>query len=79
MPGVSGGHGHDYYVDVGNWMTVDEYNERRLQERNFDALYTAPQDRWAWDTDAHRAEMEIRASSPTAPSTASSISWAAWC
>lgn len=57
--GVHGGHGHDFYVDVGNWMTVDQFNQRRLQERNFDALYTDPSDHWAWDTDAHRAEMEM--------------------
>jgi hypothetical protein len=57
--GVQGGHGHDFYVDVGNWMTVDQFNQRRLQERNFEALYTDPHDRWQWDTDAHRAEMEM--------------------
>jgi len=56
--GVIGDHGHDFYVDVGNWMSVDEYNERRLQGREYDALYTAPEDRWRWDTDEHRAEME---------------------
>jgi hypothetical protein len=56
--GVTGNHAHDYYVDVGNWMTVDQFNEKRLQERNFDAMYTDPHDQWAWDTDAHRAEME---------------------
>ncbi len=56
--GVTGGHGHDFYVDVANWMTVEEYNERRLQERNFDALYTSPLDHWAWDSNTHRAQME---------------------
>ena len=57
--GVQGSHSHDYYVDVGNWMTVDQFNERRLQERNFDALYTSPSDQWSWDSDAHRAQMEM--------------------
>jgi hypothetical protein len=56
--GVIGDHGHDFYVDVGNWMSVDEFNERRLREREFDALYTATQDRWYWDTDEHRGQME---------------------
>jgi hypothetical protein len=55
---VSGSHGHDFYVDVGNWMTTAEFNEARLEERNFDALYTSPQDQWSWDTNTHRAEME---------------------
>lgn len=56
--GVVGDHDHDFYVDVANWMTVDEYNERRLQQRDFDALYTSAADYWAWDTEDHRAEME---------------------
>lgn len=56
--GVTGEHDHDFYVDVGNWMSVDDYNEKRLQERNYDALYTSPEDRWQWDSDEHRGQME---------------------
>jgi hypothetical protein len=56
--GVVGNHDHDFYVDVGNWMSVDEYNERRLRDRQFDALYTSPEDRWYWDSEDHRGEME---------------------
>ncbi len=58
--GVVGGHGHDFYVDVGNWMSVDDFNEQRLRERNFDQLYVLDSDRWRWDTDQHRAEMRTR-------------------
>jgi hypothetical protein len=58
--GVMGDHDHDYYVDVGNWMNVDDFNERRLQERSFGELYTAEADRWEWDSDQHRAEMRNR-------------------
>jgi hypothetical protein len=57
--GVQGSHGHDFYVDVGNWLNVDQFNERRLQSRQFDLLYTDPADHWAWDSDAHRAQMEM--------------------
>jgi hypothetical protein len=56
--GVEADHGHAFYVDVGNWMTVDQFNQQRLLNRQYDALYTASSDRWAWDTDAHRAQME---------------------
>jgi hypothetical protein len=56
--GVVGNHDHDFYVDVGNWMSVDEYNERRLRDRQFDALYTSPEDRWYWDSEDHRGQME---------------------
>jgi len=58
--GVVGNHGHGFYVDVGNWTSVDEFNERRLQERQFDQLYVRDSDRWQWDTDQHRAEMRSR-------------------
>jgi hypothetical protein len=56
--GVTGIRGHDFYVDVGNWMNVDQYNEQRLRDREFAALYTSPSDRWAWDSDQHRSQME---------------------
>jgi hypothetical protein len=58
--GVVGNHPHDFYVDVGNWISVDAYNERRLQERNFDQLYTGADEQWQWDSDQHRAEMRLR-------------------
>ncbi|HEY3294338.1 MAG TPA: hypothetical protein VGL38_02770 [bacterium] len=56
--GVKGSHSHDFYVDVGNWTNTDQFNQRRLQQRQFDALYTDPADQWAWDSDAHRSLME---------------------
>jgi hypothetical protein len=56
--GVNGDHGHDFYVDVGNWMTVNQFNEQRLRDRAFDRLYTDVRDRWYWDSDEHRSEME---------------------
>jgi len=56
--GVAGDHEHDFYVDVGNWMSVDQYNEQRLRDRNYEALYNSASDRWVWDTDAHRSKME---------------------
>jgi hypothetical protein len=56
--GISGDHGHAFYVDVGNWLTVDQFNQQRLLNRQYDELYTDPVERWAWDTDAHRAQME---------------------
>jgi hypothetical protein len=56
--GVQGAHSHDFYVDVANWMTVDQFNEQRLRDRSFDRLYTSSADRWSWDTNEHRASME---------------------
>ncbi|MBU1936248.1 hypothetical protein KKG05_02535 [bacterium] len=56
--GVVGDHSHDFYVDIGNWDNVDDYNEQRLQDREFDRLYTSTLDYWEWDSQASRVEME---------------------
>jgi len=56
--GVQGGRDHQYYVDVGNWMTVGEYNEQRLRYRQFDAMFTDPAYDWRWDSEENRAEFK---------------------
>ena len=56
--GVVGDHEHDFYVDVGNWMSVDGYNNQRMLERNFSSLYTSDNDVWNWDSEDNRATME---------------------
>jgi hypothetical protein len=55
---VTGDHGHSFYVDVGNWMTVEEYNEERLRDRQYDALYTSAGDAWNWDNVNNRDLMK---------------------
>jgi hypothetical protein len=56
--GVVGDHSHDFYVDIGNWDNVDDYNEQRLQDREFDRLYTSTLDSWEWDSKESRVQME---------------------
>ena len=56
--GVVGEHPHDFYVDIGNWDSVDDYNEQRLQDREFDRLYTSTLDSWEWDSQESRIQME---------------------
>jgi hypothetical protein len=56
--GVVGEHGHDFYVDVGNWMSVHEFNQQRLSDREFDRLYSSENDYWAWDSEGNRDRME---------------------
>ncbi|MBI5059162.1 hypothetical protein HZB60_05185 [candidate division KSB1 bacterium] len=55
---VEGEHGHDFYVDLGNWLNVDQYNEQRLRDREYEAMYTNRSDRWQWDSDEHRGEFK---------------------
>lgn len=56
--GVSGDHSHEFFVDIGNWMNTDLFNEQRLRDRQYDALYRNEADQWEWDTDAHREEFK---------------------
>jgi hypothetical protein len=56
--GVTGSHDHDFYVDVGNWMTVDDFNNQRMLERNFSSIYSGANDAWSWDSDGNRSNME---------------------
>lgn len=56
--GVQGDRDHQYYVDVGNWMTVGEYNEQRLRYRQIDEMFTDPAYDWRWDSEENRAEFK---------------------
>lgn len=56
--GVIGSHGKEFYIDVANWMSVFEYNEQRMAERNFGALYDTETQYWSWGSEADRARMD---------------------
>jgi len=56
--GVIGDHGHEFYVDVGNWMTVDDFNNQRMLERNFGRIYSGDDEYWRWNSEDDRATME---------------------
>ena len=45
-----------YYVDIGNFLDIREYNEKRLRDREPDKLYDAGSNyAWQWDSDFSRA------------------------
>lgn len=56
--GVSPDHNHQYYVDIGNWLDARSYNDERLRDRSFDALYLNPGDAWRWDEGGSRARFK---------------------
>jgi len=61
------GKSDDFYADLGNYDSTEEYNEAKLRERNYDALYTNASDFWAWDTSVNRKEYDsIRIASRSA-------------
>ncbi len=52
---VPAGKDDQFYVDIGNFMNTDEFNDKRLREREPGRLYDANTGfGWQWDTDASR-------------------------
>ena len=45
-----------YYVDIGNFLDIHDYNEKQLRDREPETLYDpAAGYAWVWDSDASRA------------------------
>ncbi len=45
----------DFFVDIGNFMTVEDYNDKRLRDRELTRVYDPLAGyRWRWDSDASR-------------------------
>ncbi|MBL0060354.1 MAG: SDR family oxidoreductase [bacterium] len=56
--GVSGSHGKEFYIDVANWISVFDYNEQRMADRSFGAVYDTETEYWMWDSEGNRARMD---------------------
>lgn len=53
-----------FLVNVGSYHSVDEYNQAKLRERQFDQLYLSPRDAWKWNSEESRLRFrEMRISS----------------
>lgn len=50
--------GDQFDVDMGNYLSVDDYNQAKLQTRDNNLLYTDPSFYWKWDSDADMAEFK---------------------
>jgi hypothetical protein len=45
----------DFYANIGNFMSLDEYNDKKLRDREPDKLYDPLAGyNWLWDSDASR-------------------------
>jgi hypothetical protein len=55
--GISlGGKNDQYFVDIGNFLNIDEYNQKKLRDREVEKLYDpALGFAWQWDSDASRS------------------------
>ena len=55
----SSGKNHKFWVDIGNYNTIEDYNNEHLRNREMDDLY--PDDKkwsWDWDLDSNRKIFE---------------------
>jgi hypothetical protein len=55
--GVNGaGKDDQFYVNIENYSTLDEYNSAQLVQYNFNAVYPNTAEwQWSWDADANRS------------------------
>ncbi len=56
--GVTGSHPKEFYIDVANWLSVFDYNEQRMADRSFGAVYDTETQYWMWDSEGNRARMD---------------------
>ncbi len=48
-----------YFVDIGNYNDIYEYNQAKLQDRDVPSLYTENEDfLWLWDTEENRRKFD---------------------
>lgn len=45
-------------VDIGNYLSMNDYNQAKLRNRELDLLYTDPSYAWNWDSDASRSNFK---------------------
>lgn len=43
-----------FFVDIGNFISVEEFNQSRLRRRDVEGLYDPATHFWRWDTDSNR-------------------------
>ena len=51
------GKNHKYWVDIGNYLNMDEHNAEHLRWREFDAIYDR-ENSWSWDTKSNMKKFE---------------------
>ncbi|MBC8204504.1 hypothetical protein ISS30_00365 [bacterium] len=60
------GKDHQYFVDIGNYMNREQFNDQQLIERDYDSMYLDSAYNWQWDSDSDRQrfkDLRIRSDS----------------
>tara|TARA_B100001123_G_C14926271_1_gene873844 strand:+ start:18 stop:659 length:642 start_codon:yes stop_codon:yes gene_type:complete len=53
------GKNRQYWVDIGNYLSIDQFNEEHLRWRDYNALYQQNDNwSWHWDNDENRKSFE---------------------
>lgn len=47
-----------YFVDIGNYSDIYQYNEAKLRFGEYEKLYSETEYYWSWDLDAHRQQFQ---------------------
>jgi len=46
----------NFFVDIGDFNNIDDYNQQKLRNRQYEMLYSGPEYKWAWDSEEHREQ-----------------------
>ena len=49
------GKNDQYFVDIGNFINTDAFNQQALRDHDIDKLYNDPGYQWSWDSDPSRS------------------------
>jgi hypothetical protein len=52
------GKNKDYFVDVGNFNNIDDYNNAQLRNRDATSLYDPASFHWQWDSETNRRRFD---------------------
>jgi len=58
---TSNGKDREFWVDIGNYNSIEDYNDEHLRNREADDLYPLNSEwSWKWDSDENRRHFESR-------------------
>ena len=56
---ITTGKNRQYWIDIGNYFSIDQFNEEHLRWRDFTAIYEKDNNwNWVWDNDENRKYFE---------------------
>lgn len=48
----------DFFVNIGNFLNTQDYNNQKIQAGNYDLIYNSSSYQWQWQSDADRAKFK---------------------